>query len=55
MVGDDYTGNGGGVNSAQSGQPLLGIKWQYYDGKEWKEDDDKLTVTGNHYCNITAV
>ena len=54
LVGQDYSVNIGGVKSVKSGQPLLGVKWQYWnDG--WKDDDNTLTLTGSHRCNIIAV
>ena len=45
MVGSDYTSDSGGLTSFKSGQPLIGIKWEYAKNG-WKDDDKTLTVTG---------
>ena len=46
IIGPAYTKKKGYVASSKSGQPLLGIKWQYYTKGKWRYDDDTLTVTG---------
>ena len=57
MIGSDYTVNVGGVSSVKSGQPLLGIKWEYTAavGEPWIEDDDTLSVIGKSKEDLSSV